>query len=187
MTDIGRFFYRELLCYSSYYMAMRFLYVLRHAKSAWNTDAASDFQRPLAKRGIRNARQVGHWMAEHAMIPEYIISSPALRAWQTVTLVCTQLGIEETNIEFNSVLYLADVDTLLSCIRRLPENRQSILLVGHNPGLEDLVAWLTSGEVPHFDDGKILPTATLAAFSMNVSWEQLDADQTRLEQIKRAR
>jgi phosphohistidine phosphatase len=163
------------------------LYLLRHAKSAWDTDAASDFQRPLAKRGIRNARQMGQWMTEHAMIPEYISSSPALRAWQTVTLVCTQLGIEETNIQFNSALYMSDVETLLSYIRRVPENRQSMLLVGHNPGLEDLVAWLTSGETPHFDNGKILPTATLAVFALNVGWEQLDAGQARLEQVKRAR
>lgn len=163
------------------------LYILRHAKSAWGTNAASDFQRPLAKRGVRNARQMGKWMAERAMIPECILSSPALRAWQTVTPVCTQLGIDETGIEFNSALYLADVNTLLSCIRQVPETYQSILLVGHNPGLEDLVSWLTGGEAPLFDNGKLLPTATLAVFTNKVSWEQLDAGQARLETIKCAR
>jgi phosphohistidine phosphatase len=166
---------------------MRKLYILRHAKSAWDTDAVSDFQRPLAKRGMRNARLMGEWMVEHAINPEYIISSPALRTWQTVTLVCNALGIDETRIECSIDLYLAEVETLLTRLRQVPASINSVLLVGHNPGLEELVMWITNGRAPRFGDGKLLPTATLAIFSMDVGWEQLDVGKATLVQINRAR
>jgi len=161
------------------------LYLLRHAKSAWDTDVASDFQRPLNKRGQRNAKGVGDWMAKQGIYPEHILSSPALRAWQTSTLVCTGLGIDEANIHFYPELYLAEIDTLLSCIKKIPADIQSVLLVGHNPGMEELLEFLTGNSIPLPEDEKLLPTATLACLNIPVDWMDLAADVANLSNLKR--
>jgi len=161
------------------------LYLLRHAKSAWKTDAASDFQRPLNKRGVRNAREMGQWMNNEGIKPEYILSSPALRAWQTSTLVCEELNIGEKSISFVSDLYHADTDTLLSCLKVVPVNIMRVLLIGHNPALEELLEFLLDEAAPVYDDGKILPTASLAGLSISVDWAELKAGVARLSTQRR--
>jgi len=161
------------------------LYLLRHAKSDWNTDAASDFQRPLNKRGVRNAREMGQWMNNEGIKPEYILSSPALRAWQTSTLVCAELDIDERSISFVSDLYPGDTDTLLSSLKNVPDKVESVLLIGHNPGLEEFLEFLLDDAAPIYDDGKILPTATLAGLSICVDWANLKAGVASLHTQRR--
>lgn len=164
---------------------MKKLYLLRHAKSDWHAKAASDFERPLNKRGRNNARAVGHWMASQRIVPDLIISSPALRAWQTSTFVCAALGIDSSSIQFNSNLYLADIKTLLSCIKNVPADSQAVMLVGHNPGMEELLAYLAGDSVHQPDDGKLLPTATLASLGVSTDWSALSSGVTELAFIRR--
>jgi phosphohistidine phosphatase len=165
----------------------RQLYLLRHAKSDWASDAPNDFQRPLNDRGVRNARKMGKWMAEAGMLPETVISSSALRAWQTAALVCNGLGINETRIVFDADLYLADIDTLLRTIGNLPGTLSTAMLVGHNPGLDQMVMFLAGDELPTSADGKLMATATLAQFEIEGDWTTVADSAAQLVQVHRAR
>lgn len=165
----------------------RQLYILRHAKSDWGTDAANDFQRPLNGRGVRNARKMGKWMVEQGISPETIISSSALRAWQTAALVCNGLGVDEIQIQFTSALYLADLGTLMETVNNLPLSSNSAMLVGHNPGLDQLVAYLAGNEVPVAPDGKVMATATLAQLELDDDWSAATEGVATLVHLHRAR
>ena len=130
---------------------------------------------------------MGKWMAEQALVPEVVISSPALRAWQTATLACNGLGINETRIVFDADLYLADLDTLLHTINNLPGRANSAMLVGHNPGLDQLVMFLANDDVPAAPDGKVMATATLAQFDIQGDWPSVSEGAAQLIQLHRAR
>lgn len=150
------------------------LLLLRHAKSAWDSDAPSDFQRPLNKRGIKMAKNLGEWMNEHVATPLQIISSPALRAWQTATTVAHRMGIAEQQIKFHSELYMASPIQLREVIAQITEDTQRLLVVGHNPGLEELLEYLVDDTLPEIVEGKVLPTATLAVISIEHPWSGLE-------------
>jgi phosphohistidine phosphatase SixA len=83
----------------------RELLILRHAKSAWNTDAASDFERPLAKRGKKAAPRVGRFLLQQGLVPDFVVSSPAMRARQTVIAVCGQMDINPDQISWDDRIY----------------------------------------------------------------------------------
>ncbi|MBF0183875.1 MAG: histidine phosphatase family protein [Magnetococcales bacterium] len=165
----------------------RQLYILRHAKSAWDTDAASDFERPLAKRGLKDVPAMGAWMKAEKLIPEYVISSPAERAKQTVLGVCHELDIKEKKITWDRRIYGADTEELLEVLAEVPGKIHSVLLVGHNPGLESLAAFLVgdlsskaaamldpaaSGQGETGEYG-LVKTATLLHLQTDLSWEEL--------------
>jgi phosphohistidine phosphatase len=159
---------------------MRELIILRHGKSAWDSDAPSDFQRPLTRRGLQLVPGVGAWMWQNGMRPQTIVSSSALRAWQTVIPVATALDIAEQAVVFDGRLYLADRDTLLQVLSEIPHDINSVLLVGHNPGLEDLVAFLLDDKLPQTDDDRLLPTATVCQVEFDAGWNRLAAGCARL-------
>ncbi|MBF0097247.1 MAG: histidine phosphatase family protein [Magnetococcales bacterium] len=175
----------------------RQLYILRHAKSAWDTDAASDFDRPLAKRGQKDVPLMGAWMKEEKLIPEYVVSSPAERAKQTVIGVCQVLDIKEKKITWDRRIYGADTEELLEVLSELPSKCQSVLIVGHNPGLESLAAFLVgdlsqkatelnpNGSLnSEFGDYGVVKTATLLHLEMELSWDALKQRCATLQQIK---
>nr|VFK66681.1 MAG: phosphohistidine phosphatase [Candidatus Kentron sp. UNK]VFK69950.1 MAG: phosphohistidine phosphatase [Candidatus Kentron sp. UNK] len=147
------------------------LLLLRHAKSDWNA-AASDFERPLSKRGMRDAPRVGRWLHGQGLGPDFVISSPALRARQTALAVCEAFGIGEDRIHWEARIYDAALQTLWYLLTECDQQAERVLLVGHNPGLALLLAQLCPTlESP--SDGKILPTATLARIRMPVDWRTL--------------
>ena len=164
----------------------RQLLVLRHAKSAWDTDAPTDFERPLAKRGKKDAPKMGSWLLAHKLVPDYVVSSPALRAKQTVTKVCKELGLDSDSIHWDRRIYMADTPSLLRVLMNCPETAKMVMIVGHNPGLEDLVEFLV-GEVDVPEDGKLLPTAAVAHLEIPGQWNELDEGQARLVSITRSR
>jgi phosphohistidine phosphatase len=151
----------------------RHLLVLRHAKSDWNSGADSDFDRPLAKRGIKDAPLMGRWMKKHNIVPGYIVSSPALRAKQTIEAVAKELGITKDKIHFDDNIYAASLNTLLNILAACPKASKSILLVGHNPGLDDLVEYLCGNELGYTKSGKLMTTAALAQIAMPEHWDSL--------------
>jgi len=153
----------------------RELLILRHAKSDWDGAAASDFDRPLAKRGKKDAPAVGAWLYREAMVPDYIVSSPAQRARETALKVCKRLDLKKKHIVWDAAIYEADLGGLLGVLGRVPADAATVLLVGHNPGLEELVRFLTGGDLEEPDDGKLLPTAALARLEMPDDWSQLEA------------
>lgn len=163
----------------------RHLLILRHAKSAWDTDAATDFERPLAKRGRKSARRVGRWVRHQGVIPDYVVSSPARRAKQTVTRVCRVLGVKAKRIHWDARIYGADTQSLLDVLADCPKRAKTVLLAGHNPGLEELLRHLCSSHVETPPDGKLLPTAAIAHVRMPKSWKALKAGQGRVLSITR--
>ena len=162
----------------------RKLFILRHAKSDWNAGTADDFHRPLAGRGLRDAPRMGRWMKDHNLVPDLILSSPAVRARQTVEAVVDESGISKDHIRFDDRLYLADTDTLLQVLRECPDGVTGIMMVGHNPGLEELLENLVRTPAPRNKNGKLLTTAALAELETDCSWQRLEAGEASLKRLQ---
>ncbi len=142
-----------------------YLYIMRHAKSDWSGPQISDFERPINKRGTRNAIRIGGWMNENNHTPQKIISSPALRAKETIELVVEQ--ISKFNLEdltYEDELYLAGFTQLIEFINTYKDKVQSLMLVGHNPGIENLVNYLCDRSG---DKETIVTTANLFIFKFS--------------------
>lgn len=165
----------------------RELLLLRHAKSDWDENVASDFQRPLAKRGKSDAPKVGAWLYREGLVPDHVISSPAERARQTATKVCKRLDFKKKAISWDAAIYEAGVGDLLGVLARCPETAATVLLIGHNPGLEELLAHLLGEEPERPEDGKLLPTAAVARLEMPADWTSLAAGSAQLISITRPR
>jgi phosphohistidine phosphatase len=160
-----------------YFMTYELL-LLRHAKSDWSVDT-NDFSRPLKKRGRRAAKQIGRWLYEQRLIPDTILSSPATRALATAQRVCRQLNIAESAIICDPRIYEADAQTLLAILKTGCYKRR-VLLVGHNPGLEELLLKLIPHSVPLSANGKHLPTAALAQLAFESDWTKLTEGSAKL-------
>lgn len=150
---------------------MKTLLVLRHAKSDRSNDTLRDHDRPLAARGEADAPRMGAALAALDMIPDCIVTSTAARARATAHLVAAAMGYGGAVIEKPEV-YDASVDTLLGVLRGNGDEIATALLVGHNPGLEDLVCLLTGGEGA--EAMLRLPTAGLACIALDIDdWSRV--------------
>ena len=165
----------------------RELLILRHAKSAWDTDAATDFDRPLAKRGRKAAPRVGRFLLQQDLIPDYVVSSPAERAKQTVMSVCEQMDINPLQIVWDQRIYGGWTNSLLSVLNESPGGARRVLIAGHNPGLEVLLENLCRERVPMPADGKLLPTAAVAHLEIFPEWSDLSNGTAKLLSITRSR
>jgi phosphohistidine phosphatase len=165
----------------------RELLLLRHGKSDWAAGYESDFQRPLAKRGRKAALRVGRWMREQGLQPDCVLSSPAVRARDTTRAVCKKLDLPEQAVTWTERIYDADLTTLLEVLADCPSSGKRVLLVGHNPGLEDLLAHLCAGASPGRPEGKLLPTAAVARIVLPDDWSALEAGCGRCAEIARPR
>ncbi len=156
-------FTRSVIAFMAFY-----LYILRHAKSDWSVASRSDFDRPINKRGRKNSKLLGQWMDEHEHYPDMIISSPAVRAKETAERITQQLqACDKDAVHYDNNLYLADVDTLLEKITLYKYGVNSLLLIGHNPGLDQLVELLANGIALNRKEGKLMTTATLCLMKFN--------------------
>jgi phosphohistidine phosphatase len=145
---------------------MKHLLLLRHAKSDWDT-GQTDFDRPLAARGERDAPRIGVALRQRSPLPDYVLSSPAARARQTTTAVL-QAAALPVEPQFAPHVYAASADALMAVVRRLPPSSACTLLVGHNTGMEELLGRLT-GHWQH------MPTAALACIALDIlHWEDAD-------------
>jgi phosphohistidine phosphatase len=161
----------------------RELWLLRHAKAEINGNI-DDFDRALKKRGKKAAESMAEWMKNQHLKPDFVISSPAIRAIATARLVCPVLGIAEQDIHQNRQLYMASPETLKNILAQCPEQANRVLVVGHNPGLEDLLLELAIS-VPRME--KIMPTAALARLKLPNSWQELGVDCAELIDITHAK
>lgn len=148
---------------------MKRLLVLRHAKAERDSATGKDFDRPLAERGWKDAADVGRSMRERGLHPDAIIASPARRVVETLAALAEGYG--PLDADYERRIYNASPQTLLDAIRQADDGTQTLLLVGHNPGLHLLLLDLTHG-----DDGGLraqiadsFPTATLAAVDLAIS------------------
>ncbi len=162
----------------------RELLILRHGKSDWdnNTD---DFHRPLKDRGKRAAQHMGVWLQQQNLLPDCVVSSPAERAIVTAEKCCKAMGMGADAIQTERLIYAASLNNLLKVVRGCPRQSRRLMLVGHNPGLEELLEFLADQEITLPEDGKLLPTATLARLSLKQDWAELDKGCARLESIVR--
>ena len=142
---------------------MKTLTLLRHAKSGWDDPVQRDFDRPLNAKGRRAAATVGGWLRREGVGFDRVVASPALRVQQTLAEVAGGMGAE-LDPAWDRRLYLASAATLLDVIRALPDDAATALLVGHNPGLEDLVLLLVPDATAGLRDAveEKYPTASVA-------------------------
>lgn len=147
---------------------MKTLLVQRHAKSSWKHPELSDHDRPLNKRGKRDAPRMGRLVAAQGLRPDVIVSSTARRARRTAEEVARHAGCEGA-VQLDRRLYLASPDEIVDVVRGVAGSARRVMVVGHNPGLEDLVARLAGRR-------ETLPTAALAALRLSIrSWTELTA------------
>jgi phosphohistidine phosphatase len=164
----------------------RELLLLRHGKSSWN-NGLRDFERPLKDRGKRGAQRMGNWLLQNDLIPDYIISSPATRAIETARKCCKVMGIPAKAIHQDQRIYMGAYEDLLAVIHECPEDPSRILLVGHNPGMAELLEFLVQEPLDWPEDGKLLPTATLAHLQVSDPWNAIRQGSADLLGIIRSR
>ncbi len=154
---------------------MKTLYVIRHAKSSWDFPHLSDFERPLNDRGSRDAPMMGKRLRDRGILPDCLVSSTALRARETSVRISAEIGFPEKSIIFRRGVYEAGVSSLLKEIRAFPVDAASAFLVGHNPGLTDLVEYLTGKYIGN------LPTCGTACIEMEMdAWTMAGRGMGRL-------
>ena len=124
---------------------MKTLTLVRHAKSSWNHPDLSDRERPLNKRGKRDAPIMGKRISDHGIRPSLIISSPAVRAWKTAKVIAGEIGYPLEFLQREESLYLASLDNWLDVIATQDNGFNSIMAFGHNPGLTDFANFLSPG------------------------------------------
>ena len=167
---------------------MKTIYLARHAKSSWNSLAATDFDRPLSSRGMEDAERIGEELQSLGWLPEKIIASPAIRVKQTCKILCEAIHFPVDQVEWNSEIYAAYMVTLLHLLSSLDESVDRVMLIGHNPAMEDLLVHLcgysTINEVKQ-KDGKIFTTANIAKLTSDVEWKNLVMDEAKLEKLLR--
>lgn len=157
---------------------MKTLYLLRHAKSSWEQTGLADFDRPLNDRGRSAAPFMGEVMKLEGLGPEMILSSPAERARQTAELATKSAGLS-AEIKFKEKIYEASPQTLLQIAQSVDDRLNSVMIVGHNPGMEGFVRLLTGHLEP-------MPTAALAVIDLEISgWEQMASGSGLLRKVIR--
>jgi|TARA_B100001964_G_C14239936_1_gene604450 phosphohistidine phosphatase len=162
----------------------RELLILRHGKSDWSTGQA-DFDRPIKNRGKRGAQRIGLWLLQQNLLPDLVLSSPAARAIVTAQKSCKVMGKNAQDIQADPRIYEADSDELIALLQEVPADIRRVMLVGHNPGLEDLLMDLSKDEVPIPEDGKLLATATLARLTVECEWAGVNLGCAQLLSITR--
>ena len=149
---------------------MKTLSLLRHAKSSWDDPVERDFDRPLNGRGHRAARRMGEWLKDNPQLFDAVIASPALRIKQTIEGVEAGLGAKLKPV-FDKRIYMASAASLFELIQETPDEVGHLLLIGHNPGLEDLLLLATEGDKSTLRGEAELkyPTATFATIELPAS------------------
>ncbi|MBM3567073.1 MAG: histidine phosphatase family protein [Alphaproteobacteria bacterium] len=164
------------------------LILFRHAKSSWDDPLLHDFDRPLNRRGRRAAVRMAGWMADAKYRPTLVLCSPAARTRETHDIVRAALGKPE--VKFERALYLASAARLLQRLRKLPAKTRSVMLIGHNPGLQRLALKLSAGQRTgvRVRINKKFPTAALVRFAITAEhWRDLGPETTRLLDFVRPR
>ncbi|MDJ0346212.1 histidine phosphatase family protein [Streptomyces sp. H10-C2] len=154
------------------------LVVLRHAKSAWPQDVA-DHERPLAPRGLRDAPVAGQWLQRAGRVPDLVVCSPSRRTRETWDLVAPELDATPP-VVFEPEVYDASAEALLDVVRKTPEECRTLLLIGHLPGLQDLVLSLTRdahGDTLTRATTKF-PTSAIAVLTLPGLWTSLAPNTT---------
>jgi phosphohistidine phosphatase len=159
-----------------YFTSMKRLLVIRHAKSSWDYPELEDFERPLNERGKKDAPRMGKRIKEKDLPVDYLISSPAKRAFSTSKRIADALQFPREKIITNKNLYHADEDGILKIVRSIPDSFSVALLFGHNPGLTEFVNALLNEHIQN------IPTCGVVSCLLEVpSWKELKWGKGTLE------
>ncbi len=165
---------------------MHELLLLRHAKSSSKTGAADDFKRPLSKRGRKDCKRMGNWLADQGLAPDLIVSSTAVRARQTAERICKRLNYALADVQWEDKIYGADARALLKILSGVDEAKSRVLLIGHHEGLDTLILRMSDwSDIPA--DPKLLPTAAVARFEIDSRWAQIKNAKAKLKSIIKPR
>jgi phosphohistidine phosphatase len=146
---------------------MKTLYLVRHAKSSWKEQNLTDYDRPLNKRGKRDAPFMGEVLSEKKILPDLIISSSAKRAKKTATEIAKKIGYSSKKISFNNEAYEASMSELIGLIKKIDEKYNSVMLFGHNPGLTVLNNHISNQYIDN------IPTCGIVALEFDKKWSEL--------------
>ena len=158
---------------------MKEIYILRHAKSSWDNSNLSDFERPLADRGISDAKKMSKFLKDMNIKIDKVLCSNAIRAKETFDLTADGFNFEIDKATYLDKLYFGDTTTIIQDLRELDESLNNILIVGHNPTLHYLVEILTNESINRFT------TCNLATISHDGEWVSLNSQQCSLKSLIR--
>ena len=167
---------------------MKTLYVLRHAKSDWGDSSLRDFDRPLNGRGWKAAKAMGREMRQRELVPDLVLVSPAARTMETLARVEEGFGTRFETVESRSI-YLAETETLVDLIRSAPTDAGRLMVVGHNPGMHELVLVLAEGPQDlRADAAEKFPSGALAEISFDVhQWADIAPGTGRIRSFVKPR
>lgn len=144
------------------------LYIIRHAKSSWDSALLNDFDRPLNERGERDAPRMGKRLKEKRLVADLFLSSPAKRAITTAEKIAAVLDYSIEKIKTDQELYHAEDDEILEIVKKISDKHDVVFIFGHNPGLTDFVNRLTNTLIDN------IPTCGVVACKLNIDfWKQL--------------
>jgi phosphohistidine phosphatase len=165
---------------------MKQLYLLRHAKSSWKDTGLPDHDRPLAGRGRRAANAIAGHVRERGIEPELVLCSTARRARETLKRIEPALAAPAVRVEDG--LYAVSAPALLERLRTVPDTVESVMLIGHNPCLQELALDLARSSPTVHEIATKYPTAALATLTSPVSsWQELDRETAELVALVRPR
>lgn len=148
---------------------MKTLLLMRHAKSSWKHPELPDIDRPLKKRGKKDAQRMAKILKEAELIPQSIYCSPALRARLTAETIINETDYKG-EIQYLDPLYMAEPETYLDVLSKLPDTQERVMVIGHNPGLESVLQ-VISGRL------ESLPTSAVAYISLHIkNWQEIDEE-----------
>ena len=147
---------------------MKTLYLVRHAKSDWSDQSLADFDRPLNKRGKKDAPFMGMVLKEKEVAPDIIISSPAKRAKKTALEIAETLNYPSKKIAFEEKLYDASSNDILRVVKNIDEKLLIAMIFGHNPGITLLNNFISNNYIDN------IPTTGIVALSLDVKWSEVD-------------
>ena len=152
---------------------MKRLFIIRHAKSSWKDVTLDDFDRPLNKRGKKDAPFMAKLLKDKSIYPDLILSSPATRAKVTAITIAKELDMEE-KIVFKERIYESSLSTLINCLKKADDTNQIIFIIGHNPSLNALAY-----EFVDFDEN--IPTMGIVEIKFNVNnWKDINENNASL-------
>ena len=157
---------------------MKTLYLVRHAKSSWKDSSLPDDERPLNKRGKRNAPAMGEYLASRCARPERLVSSPAKRALTTARFIAAALDYDLDAIVLDRKMYFTGIDSMLDILRDTDEEITSLMLVGHNPDMTFLLNSLCGYQVDN------MPTCGVAQLECDGDWSAIGQGRCRLVDYK---
>jgi phosphohistidine phosphatase len=154
---------------------MKTLYLVRHAKSSWDNPALADFDRPLNKRGQRDAPNMAKRLKEKKVLPDRLLSSPANRALTTCKTFAKILGYDENKIVTNESLYHAWEDSILKVVKSTPAFVNTLFVFGHNPGFTDFANGLMNERINN------IPTTGVVGCKLSIQkWEEIEWGQGKM-------